>query len=400
MDKVVKGNTMEESLLKLDQDWEKKYDDFLKENDNSRNFFRLVEMQRFEIKHSNLLAWLLRANESHELHGIFMKYFMERLVSKYPSLKKTIGDIEKYDFDDVTVKREYKDIDILARSENSNFNLIIENKIDSGEHDEQLSRYEEIVTKEYAESKNVYVYLTLNGALPSIESWKAFSYRDVESIIKKILKTQKLDTKIKFFLEDYLQLTRENTGMVEDEKEKLAREFLKNHKEALDFIKNYSKSATERFVEILKGTCNESSEIEFTEDASNKTYIRFKTDNMNKMTQDDLEGKNKTWSGAKYFYEMLIESTPSLQLSIKKANENKATENLVKVLRANNDISSESKHIVKKFTTDYSTKVFIDDLSTLSPDEMKKASEEFLSSFVAKITEFEKPLKEQLVKND
>ncbi len=76
-----------------------------------------------------------------------------------------------------TVQRKWHNIDILAVSENEQFVMCLENKIDSGEHDNQLDRYSRQVEETYPDSKKIYIYLSPEGVESSAPGdWCSMSY--------------------------------------------------------------------------------------------------------------------------------------------------------------------------------------------------------------------------------
>src|SRR5574344_1445642 len=106
------------------------------------NIFKVLGTDNYEIRHSNFLAWLLNPNETHGLGTQFIKKFFEK-VKNYNitnNITNPEGSIpENLEFDNIKVKREYKNIDIFIES--TNFVCVIENKYGTGEHDEQCKRY-------------------------------------------------------------------------------------------------------------------------------------------------------------------------------------------------------------------------------------------------------------------
>ena len=118
----------------------RKLDAFLVENReleqlNARlasfNLFRVLNIEHAEIRHSNVLAWLLTPGETHGLGANFVRRFLSRLLMENQdvNVKLTAAQVELMRFDDVEVMREYQNIDILVRSMSGKWCLLIENKI-------------------------------------------------------------------------------------------------------------------------------------------------------------------------------------------------------------------------------------------------------------------------------
>lgn len=80
------------------------------------NVFETLRMVNTEIRHSNVLAWLLTPSENHGLGDYFLKQFLRNFVVENKSaLEKHISlfDLEILTYSNVEVRREWKNIDIL-----------------------------------------------------------------------------------------------------------------------------------------------------------------------------------------------------------------------------------------------------------------------------------------------
>ena len=102
-------------------------DSFLVENQeleilNARlsgfNLFDVLRVDKAEIRHSNVLAWLLSPDGSHGLGPIFLRRFLSRLLmeSAPENLSHTPSQVELMNLADVEVLREWQHIDVLVRS--------------------------------------------------------------------------------------------------------------------------------------------------------------------------------------------------------------------------------------------------------------------------------------------
>lgn len=99
--------------------------------------------------------------------------FIEYLLNSFPRLRRrlldwafdatTIIDPEKID-----VARERHSIDLLLLGKNGKGCIVIENKIDAGEGDQQLARYRQIVDETYPDHHpKVGIFLTPDGRAPT-----------------------------------------------------------------------------------------------------------------------------------------------------------------------------------------------------------------------------------------
>lgn len=140
------------------------------------NVFRVLGMERREVRtHSAFLAELLDPNGSHGQRSIFLRGFLERVLQLPGRLA---------DEDDWEVRAELTDtwlngqIDIVLRSAKAKVVVAIENKIDAGDQDKQLERYQAWLDSPYRHHGIVekrLIYLTIEGREPPKEKHKAES---------------------------------------------------------------------------------------------------------------------------------------------------------------------------------------------------------------------------------
>lgn len=200
------------------------------------NLFDILKVSRTEIRHSNMLAWLLDPNENHGLGQAFIQGVLQQIItgnkfSKYDGFKLLLMDL--YSF---RVLREWKNIDILLLSEDEKVVVAIENKIGSGEHDNQLDRYREILEKEYADYLKIYLFLTPDGTLPSdTKNWDVLTYSHIEEILCNLYKTKSLHTDIEIIIRNYIDVIRRDI-VKDDYLVRICNEIYNKHKKALDLI--------------------------------------------------------------------------------------------------------------------------------------------------------------------
>jgi len=207
---------------------------------NDFNIFTALNIVNNELRHSNFLSWLLNPKESHSIGDYFLKSLIKRLSYKFSgnAAIPSIFDIDGWSFEDAEVMREWRNIDILIKSDANNFIWIIENKVYSKEHSNQLARYKDIVQKEYPDYKyKVFTYLTIEGEDASDDDYISLSYDEVITIIEKIIndKKDKLATEILTFLSHYTEMVRRYI-MREAEIQRICERIYKTHKKALDLI--------------------------------------------------------------------------------------------------------------------------------------------------------------------
>jgi hypothetical protein len=161
-------------LLKDVSRIKEKYDEIARTTGANFNVFDVLGVCSKEDSHSRILASLLDPKGVHDCGDIFLRLFF----------KIFWHDIDKTDFSDCRVRREYY-AEELGRPDicifGSDIGIVIENKIDAGDQPKQLKRYSKILNEKF--KKNFLFYLTLNGDTADEQSggnveYKTLSYRN------------------------------------------------------------------------------------------------------------------------------------------------------------------------------------------------------------------------------
>jgi hypothetical protein len=115
------------------------------------NLFEALGAVHVEVRHSDFLSFLLTPSESHSLGDTFVKRLLQKAIgaSGGQSLPLTLIDLDIWDLDELIVLREWQNIDILLVDQRNELVVIIENKVHSSEHSEQLQRYWQITRQHY-----------------------------------------------------------------------------------------------------------------------------------------------------------------------------------------------------------------------------------------------------------
>lgn len=231
---------------------------------NEFNPFKVLKVDQFEIRHSNILAWLLSPKENHFLNDLVLKKLTAEVLCREIEIKNhqlQISDVLLSSFQDAEVLREWRNIDILVVSKSNDFILFIENKIHAGLASHQLENYIKLVKDNYPNIKNIIpVFLTLNGdEAPHLEYYH-LGHNDILSILDSILTLNKehMNTKIHDFIRYYTR-TLEVLTMQDEHLIKLCRDIYKHHKEAIETIIKYgvtSTSTLNQATEVLKSELN------------------------------------------------------------------------------------------------------------------------------------------------
>jgi len=231
----------------------------------SFNLFNILRIEKAEIRHSNILAWLMTPNGSHGLGDTFLRRFISRLLIENDQIpiKLTPAQVELIKFNDIEVMREWNNIDILVRSQQERWCLLIENKIGSKESKGQLDKYINIVKKDMPKFQIIPVLLTLEGDEPSDEGASAgyipLSHTHVLDVADRIVKqnSSRIPSDARILIDHYLVILRRLT-MQDDKLVELCKTVYRKHRQAIDLIVEYGASSQvldtceERLEQIVK----------------------------------------------------------------------------------------------------------------------------------------------------
>ena len=143
------------------------------------NLFSILSIERYELKHSALIANLLDPEGSHGCGDAFLRAFFEIAMkgTAYPFENSTPLDSRTEHYTGPIAGDTGGRIDILVKS--SHYGLIIENKIYAGDQDKQLIRYDNYGKEIFGADGYLLVYLTLYGYDASKESTATKSAEEV-----------------------------------------------------------------------------------------------------------------------------------------------------------------------------------------------------------------------------
>lgn len=246
------------------------------------NLMEILGVAHRELQHSNFLAWLFNPNESHNLGDFTVKEFIKLYYreNQFADLglqtKLSVFDFVHLDFDDLEIRREYKNIDLILLSRKNEFCIVIENKIYSSEGKGQLKKYRELIEKEYPDFKHkIYIFLSLfeqNITEEEQDYYVQLDYSHIVKLIELIIQRKGLKDKSRFVFEQYLQTLKSMLNQ-NKEIEEIAQRLYKRYKSAFDLVFQYTKSdGLAGNNEIAEFILNEPNIKPYT---SSKSYIRF-----------------------------------------------------------------------------------------------------------------------------
>jgi hypothetical protein len=216
----------------------------LEELTSQFNIFEAVGMVRQEVRHSNFLAWLLNPAQNHGLGDSFLKAFLTKtsVDARVSCIAKTISpvDVDVWDLTGTEVRREWKNIDITLVDDSNKFVCVIENKVHSGEHDNQLERYWWEAETAFPDWRRHYVLLNVTGDEPSDPHYVGVTYDEVCQVIERLLKMRAstIGDDVAMALSHYVTMVRRRV-MPATEIQELCRRIYRKHQVALDLIYEY-----------------------------------------------------------------------------------------------------------------------------------------------------------------
>ena len=153
------------------------------------NIFETLSVERRELSYSSFLAFLLDPYGSHGVRDLFLRRFLQEAVRTSGSATTISAvDLDLMDLAQSEVKREYSNIDIFVIDKLNKLIVVIENKVDSKQHDGQLKKYREQTQNDHQEYKWLGILLSLQGEIPEHAFYVRCTYVEVRKVVLDILK--------------------------------------------------------------------------------------------------------------------------------------------------------------------------------------------------------------------
>jgi hypothetical protein len=241
------------------------------------NIFQALSASRSELRHSSFLAYLLDPKKNHGLNDVFLKKFLQDIFNDKKSDRRDAFDVEFVNASEAEILREWRHIDILIKMPHDV--VVIENKIDSKDHSNQLLKYKTVAEELFPDKRRHYVYLTPFGSPPTGENAPAeyiqYSYSSISAAFHKIthLYGERIPSKILHLIEDYIKIVRLEITM-SDELNEMALKLYRSHKEALDFIFENRPDAVTILYPMFEDVIRSHG---YVMGSKNKGYVRFTT---------------------------------------------------------------------------------------------------------------------------
>lgn len=240
------------------------------------NIFEALNAVKVEVRHSDFLAFLLNPKQNHGLREIFATRLIQKAIGVEKRFDSPVTAIELdiWDLQELDVRREWHNIDILLIDDANRLAVIIENKIESEEHSHQLQRYYATVEQHYPGYRVVAVYLTPDGEIPSDERYIPISYTLICELVENLIETKRstIGPDAATLMAHYAEMLRRNV-VSESEIAELCRKIYRKHQRALDLIYEYIPDQIAIRKDILEELIKATPGLEL--EYSTKTRIRF-----------------------------------------------------------------------------------------------------------------------------
>ena len=240
------------------------------------NLFEALGVVRQELRHSDFLGYLLDPRQNHGLADSFLTIFLRKAIraSDLTGLPFTAIDVTLWDLADTEVRREWRNIDLLVLNQTHKLAIIIENKVGSSEHSDQLRRYIDTVQREFPGWRTAGIYLTPEGDPPSEETFLPCSYGLVQDAIETLLESRAavMGTEIRIVVSHYSQLLQRHV-VSDSQIAELCRRIYRRHQQALDLIYEHRPDRAAIGLEVLQSVVQGAEAVRL--DHCTKSYVRF-----------------------------------------------------------------------------------------------------------------------------
>ncbi|MGL6120797.1 MAG: PD-(D/E)XK nuclease family protein, partial [Fusobacteriaceae bacterium] len=131
--------------------------DILDQSKEKFNLFEILDLEKKEVElHSKFIYELINPQGKNPLNKLFLSLFFKNVLEKELPKNESYSIYREYG----TTK--YGRIDFYIKFENSNSGFAVEMKVDAGDQEKQLERYESFLKEKHGVNYTLY-YLTLTG---------------------------------------------------------------------------------------------------------------------------------------------------------------------------------------------------------------------------------------------
>ena len=302
------------------------------------NIFDVLKLKDHEIRHSNVLAWLLDPHGSHGMGDEFLKLFISRVIRANPALHYDVLKWCYLDVSDCEIQREKHwqnigsrdSLDILITAyqpHGLDYVIAVENKVKASEGQDQTEKYRRHIEQECPAAEKMYVFLTAKEEKPSDDRWAVLSYKEIYEMLDHVLNHCSFSREAELIINNYRKVCAEIMGITDEALRAKVAKIYREHKDEIDLIMKYKPDlqwdVADYLGEKLQEQANSEAYNAGPHGAPNtlsiikqKSYVRFTTQNMDRYIAPAPE-KTSCW-GTKdnYYYEFsFVKDSGKLQVS-------------------------------------------------------------------------------------
>ncbi|TPH15858.1 PD-(D/E)XK nuclease family protein [Litorilituus lipolyticus] len=229
------------------------------------NLLQVIGLGSQEVKHSNLLGWLIDSKDHefcHQALAQILQGFIYEQAHVNSNLQTYVDKICQHNGRtplDMTVYREsLGDIDILIVDRANQVVTVIENKIWAGERTDgsdggQLKKYEDFVKAHFSSFQHFFIFLTpsLEPAKGGNEHWMLGSYQSIYNVLSNLTASC---SKTTLLIESYLELLVKENIVPNQELKEICESIWDDtsNRKALDTLLKYRPSELPKIVNYIK----------------------------------------------------------------------------------------------------------------------------------------------------
>lgn len=223
--------------------------EFLKKYYQSDDIASIYGVDKFEIRHSNVLKWILEPKEDEAIDYLPIRNLLKLIQEKNSYYEFfNLVDLITARIDKVTIQREKYNIDMLItlKINNEDYAIVIENKLESSIHDNQLNVYKDKVQEKYPKHKKLYAFLYPGNnpeqdKVANENQYIPITYQDVYDKILKVIVVLTSNSTLKLIVSYYIHTlccyeTNNLVGLVVTDEEASALKSLFNDNQILTLI--------------------------------------------------------------------------------------------------------------------------------------------------------------------
>jgi hypothetical protein len=168
--------------------------------------------------------------------------------------------VDSAEIRNVEVWREWNNIDVTIKVQTADENWVvaIENKVNSQQHSDQLSRYRQIVEASFLDDNLIFIFLCKKPEVTVDDAYVEATYDQVHNALSRTFdeKSNSIGDGPKSLIQNYLSLLEEK-WMDHSRIAELATKFKKSHKRALEVIFDHRPDDRVSIMELLEEKLSE-----------------------------------------------------------------------------------------------------------------------------------------------